>query len=165
MLINKVEINNQQYDYDLNENIVKINNRDIKIEISRRFPNDYFEFLIDGKKIIVGLKKENNQITLNYKNRYHDTELIDSFSAMKKEMKELSGTSGGKVVVKAPMPGLVIKVNKNEGDNVNKGDTVLIIEAMKMENAIKSPTNGQIKSLKVSSGTSVAKNDILFEIA
>jgi len=58
--------------------------------------------------------------------------------------------------VKAPMPGMVIKYEKNEGDAVNEGETVVVIEAMKMENALPAPTSGVIKSINYKSGDSVA---------
>jgi pyruvate carboxylase subunit B len=63
--------------------------------------------------------------------------------------------------VKAPMPGMVIKYEKNVGDSVNVGDTVVVIEAMKMENALPAPASGVISAINYSSGDSVAKDDVL----
>jgi biotin carboxyl carrier protein len=70
----------------------------------------------------------------------------------------------GTVKIKAPMPGMVIKVITEEGSLVKKGDVLLIIEAMKMENAIKAPADGKIKNLKVRSGKIVEKDKLLLEI-
>jgi pyruvate carboxylase subunit B len=64
-------------------------------------------------------------------------------------------------VIKAPMPGMIIKYEKNAGDSVSEGETVVVIEAMKMENALSSPINGVIKAVNYSSGDSVAKDDVL----
>ena len=61
----------------------------------------------------------------------------------------------------APMPGMIVKFEKQVGDTVSEGDTVVILEAMKMENAIKAPAAGSIKAINFSSGDSVAKNDVL----
>lgn len=61
----------------------------------------------------------------------------------------------------APMPGMIVKYPKNVGDKVSKGETVVILEAMKMENALPSPVDGVIKKINFSSGESVAKNDVL----
>lgn len=61
----------------------------------------------------------------------------------------------------APMPGMIVKFEKQVGDTVSEGDTVVILEAMKMENTIKAPTAGSIKAINFSSGDSVAKNDVL----
>ena len=63
--------------------------------------------------------------------------------------------------IKAPMPGLVIDVVVSEGTVVKKGDAILVLEAMKMENIIKSPTDGTIKKINVKKGIAVEKNQVL----
>jgi oxaloacetate decarboxylase alpha subunit/pyruvate carboxylase subunit B len=63
--------------------------------------------------------------------------------------------------LKAPMPGMIVRYQKQVGDAVNKGETVLILEAMKMENALQAPVGGTIKAINFSSGDSVAKDDVL----
>ena len=61
----------------------------------------------------------------------------------------------------APMPDMIISYEKNVGDSINEGETVVILEAMKMENALPAPASGTIKSINFSSGDSVAKGDVL----
>ena len=61
----------------------------------------------------------------------------------------------------APMPGMIVSYQKDVGDTVEKGDTVVILEAMKMENALSAPCSGTIKSIGFKSGDSVAKNAVL----
>jgi oxaloacetate decarboxylase alpha subunit/pyruvate carboxylase subunit B len=61
----------------------------------------------------------------------------------------------------APMPGMIVKYEKQVGDAVSEGETVVVLEAMKMENALPAPASGTIKSINFSSGDSVAKNDVL----
>ena len=63
--------------------------------------------------------------------------------------------------LKAPMPGMIVRYLKQVGDDVSKGETVLILEAMKMENALQAPVGGSIKAINFSSGDSVAKDDVL----
>jgi pyruvate carboxylase subunit B len=63
--------------------------------------------------------------------------------------------------LKAPMPGMIVKYLKQVGDAVNKGETVVILEAMKMENALQAPAAGAVKGINFSSGDSVAKDDVL----
>jgi oxaloacetate decarboxylase alpha subunit/pyruvate carboxylase subunit B len=61
----------------------------------------------------------------------------------------------------APMPGMIVSFAKNVGDAVSQGETVVILEAMKMENALPAPASGTIKAVNFSSGDSVAKGDVL----
>jgi oxaloacetate decarboxylase alpha subunit/pyruvate carboxylase subunit B len=59
------------------------------------------------------------------------------------------------------MPGMIIRYLKEVGDTVNKGETLVILEAMKMENALQAPADGSVKAINFSSGDSVAKDDVL----
>jgi pyruvate carboxylase subunit B len=68
--------------------------------------------------------------------------------------------SGGTPLI-APMPGMIVGVDKKEGDTVNAGETILILEAMKMENALPAPISGTIRKINLGVGDHVAKNDIL----
>jgi biotin carboxyl carrier protein len=66
--------------------------------------------------------------------------------------------------IKAPMPGLVIEVSASAGQEVEQGTPLLILEAMKMENVIKSPAAGRIKRINVVKGEAVDKNHLLVEM-
>lgn len=70
----------------------------------------------------------------------------------------------GSVVVKAPMPGNIIKLNVKAGDSVKKGDVLCILEAMKMENEICAPSDGVVASVAVSQGASVQTDDVLVSL-
>ena len=67
--------------------------------------------------------------------------------------------------VKAPMPGLIQSVDVEVGQVINKGDILLVLVAMKMENAIKAPADATVKAIRVTPGSSVEKNQILIEFA
>lgn len=64
-------------------------------------------------------------------------------------------TTGGAGAIKAPLPGVVLDIKVNVGDAVNAGDTVVILEAMKMENNINADKSGVVKSISVNKGDSV----------
>jgi len=69
-----------------------------------------------------------------------------------------------KELLKAPMPGKIIDVLAREGANVLRGEPVVILEAMKMQNEIQSPVNGRVIAVHTRSGTNVMKDDPLIEI-
>ena len=75
-----------------------------------------------------------------------------------------SGSEGG-IKVTAPMPGKVLSISANPGTAVKKGDTILVFEAMKMENDIVAPVDGTITSILVKKGDTVNSNDALATIA
>ena len=66
--------------------------------------------------------------------------------------------------VRAPMPGLVLDISVEAGQRVQKGDPLLILEAMKMENVLKSPGDGVVKKIHVARGEAVEKNFLLIEM-
>lgn len=66
--------------------------------------------------------------------------------------------------LQAPMPGKILELMISEGEEVELGDPVAILEAMKMENELKAPCSGTISSVSVTTGTNVEKNQLLLEI-
>jgi biotin carboxyl carrier protein len=87
----------------------------------------------------------------------HRVQILDS------EAKVARPTSGdGRV--KAPIPGLITRILAEEGDRVHAEQTLFVLEAMKMENEIRAPFDGVVKSLSVSTNQVVAQNDVLAEI-
>jgi biotin carboxyl carrier protein len=83
-----------------------------------------------------------------------------------KRMKVLNSTKGKaeQEYIKAPMPGKIIDVLVREGSNVLRGEPVVILEAMKMQNEILSPVNGVIVKVSAKANTNVMKDDLLVEI-
>ena len=70
----------------------------------------------------------------------------------------------GAKVIESPMPGTIMKVTVNVGDEVKRGGVVLILEAMKMENDIVSPFDGKVAAIHVSQGATVNSGDLLVSI-
>lgn len=84
--------------------------------------------------------------------------------------KALSGSiksahEAGEAIVRAPMPGLVLGIPFEQGTKVERGQTVAILEAMKMENDLASPISGTIKEVKVAKGQTVNQGDALVVIS
>ena len=72
--------------------------------------------------------------------------------------------SGGSAEIKTAMPGKVVRILKAVGDEVEKGDGVIVVEAMKMQNEMKSPKDGVIKQIRVSESDTVGAGDVLVVI-
>ena len=73
----------------------------------------------------------------------------------------LAGEGG----ITAPMPGLIVSLKAKEGDSVQAGQTLLVMEAMKMENAIAAPYSGTVSKIYVREGDSVGEGDLLVDVA
>ncbi len=166
----------------MNEFVITLNDKKRQIKIV-----DDGTLLIDGKKTNFDLTKLSNGVSLlTVENKVYEVseESINGDNVVLlvngKIYNTLCRTSlqerasglienamlqhSHKVIVKAPMPGMILKIKRKEGERVEKGDSVIILEAMKMENEIKSPHSGIITEMKIAEGSAVEKNSFLFSI-
>ena len=85
--------------------------------------------------------------------------------APKPAAEKAAAVSAGASTVNAPMPGTILKVNVSAGDAVKKGQVLLVLEAMKMENEIVAPADGKIATVNAEKGKSVSVGDVLVSFA
>ena len=116
---------------------------------------------LEAELLAVDLEAKTLQIRLGHKTT--TILLKDRFDLLLEKMGMNAAGSGSLKEIKAPMPGLILDLKVAPGDVVKKGDVVLILEAMKMENSIKSPGDGVVKEVKVSLKQSVEKNQVLIQ--
>jgi biotin carboxyl carrier protein len=123
-----------------------------------------------------------------YQNKSYNIELVSEDKAEKRSVVKVNGTlyevgiedqydlllkqlgfdntkTSKMKEIKAPMPGLVLNIMVQEGQEVNKGDNLLVLEAMKMENIIKSPDSGTVKRILITKGDKVEKNEVLIQFS
>jgi biotin carboxyl carrier protein len=112
---------------------------------------------------ILQYDKEEKIMTTRVNGKVAQIKVQDKFDLLLKEL-GMSDAKGAKVNhIKAPMPGLIFELAVAEGDQVKKGDKVLILEAMKMENVIKAAGDGTVKKIHINKGQAVEKNQLLIE--
>ena len=123
-----------------------------------------WHILKDGKSYnieILKIDKISKQVDLKMNGKLNSIKITDQFDALLKSL-GMDNLAAKKVLeLKAPMPGLVLNIAVNEGDTIAKGDALLVLEAMKMENIIKSPTDGVIKKIHAIKGNAVEKSQLL----
>ena len=125
-----------------------------------------FTFKINGaeyKCAVEDIEAGKTNVTVNGKVYTVETEAPKAAApaAPKAEAKPAAAPAAGGIQVKSPLPGSVIKVLVSEGQAVKKGDTLLTLESMKMENAIMAEANGTVKQIAVTPGQNVMQDDLL----
>lgn len=96
-------------------------------------------------------------------NNSYNVNIFNALDLLIKDMGFSVGTTKQINSILAPMPGLILEINVEVGQEVNENDNLLILEAMKMENIITSPRDGVIKSISIKKGDAVEKNQLLIE--
>ena len=124
----------------------------------------HFHILHNNKSYqaeVVSVDAATKTYTLKLNGHLHTIVLQDQLDLLLKKL-GMGDASAKKVQdIKAPMPGLIVDIKVTEGQEVKKGDPILVLEAMKMENILKSPGDGVIKSIKVQLRQNVEKNAVL----
>jgi biotin carboxyl carrier protein len=101
--------------------------------------------------------------TLKISGKKFEVKMEDRLDLLLNEMGFAALANQGVSQLKAPMPGLILEISGEKGMQISKGDKLLVLEAMKMENVIKSPADGIISNVLVNVGDSVNKNQILIQ--
>lgn len=113
---------------------------------------------------VIHIDLQNKKVLLSVNNKEFEVALQDKMDLLLEKM-GISAMVNQKVNdIKAPMPGLVLEVKVKAGDSIEKGDAVLVLEAMKMENVLKSSGEGIVDSIEIKVGDAVEKNQILIKM-
>lgn len=155
----QAEVNSEKYNLELKRDgekvFAKIDEREYELETAEVEPDVY-------------LFKHNNQIhqiyvapngIVNIGNHQLEVNLIDP-----KRLRGAAGADGnadGAAEIKTAMPGKVVRVLVEVGAEIQKGEGVIVVEAMKMQNEMKAPKDGIIKEIRFSEGTTVNAGDVL----
>jgi biotin carboxyl carrier protein len=153
----KYEVEKENDDFWVNGDKINFDRKSISLFESH--------FIVENKGYLVSHNNghlenmKNPKIVVNH--TPYQLEIKDDKDILLEKM-GLDNQKGKKVEnLKAPMPGLVLSILVKEGDSIEKGEPVLILEAMKMENVLKATSNGIVKEIKVEEKTAVEKNQVL----
>ena len=112
---------------------------------------------------IVATNFNKRTYTVKVNGSVYEVSVENQLDQLIKNMGFSTGTSKNVKLIKAPMPGVVLGVNVEVGQTVSEDDALLILEAMKMESTLVSPSNGVVKNIAASSGETVEKGQLLIE--
>ena len=144
----------------------KITSDDIlEIDALQTSPNSY-HILKQNKSFAAEITKKDfyrKNYRVNINNSSYEVVISDGLDLLISDMGFALSSAKDIDSISAPMPGLILEIHVQTGQEVNEDDPLLILEAMKMENVITSPRDGIIKSITVKKGETVDKNQLLIE--
>jgi biotin carboxyl carrier protein len=158
-------INNKTFEIIQKEDGLRVDGKALAWDLIN-ISKDHFHILYKNKTYraeVVRRDIETKTFTVKLNGKTHSVKLKDKFDLLLEKMGIADAGAAKLNHVKAPMPGLIIDLKVKAGDLVKAGDALLILEAMKMENILKSPGDGTVKNVKVKKGESVEKSQVLVE--
>lgn len=161
----KAHIKDQSFQVSIENDEVKVNDALLNWDIEK-IDDRNFHIIKDHqcyRTEVISIDALTKTVLLKINGKQIEVVLRDKLDLLLEKL-GIDVTASSKVnEVKAPMPGLILEIQINEGDEVKEGDIIMILEAMKMENVLKSPGDGIVKAIKVKKGDSVEKNQVLVQ--
>jgi biotin carboxyl carrier protein len=124
-----------------------------------------FHIIHNHRSVVARLAEDNGKkLRIEIEGESFDIEIKDELDQVLDQMGFSSASNKQIKEIKAPMPGLVLEIIVKDGQEVNEGDKILILEAMKMENSILIHAGAKIKKVAVTKGQAVEKGQVLVEL-
>lgn len=143
----------------------KLDGTDVPLDIVR-LSEDRFHIIKNGKSFqaeIVEINRQTKSVVVRINGSVHTVQLKEKVDLLLEKL-GMNNSGGARLNnLRAPMPGLIIDLRVSEGQTIKTGDPLLILEAMKMENIIKSTGDGVVKRVNIKKGDSVEKGHVLIE--
>jgi biotin carboxyl carrier protein len=160
--------------------ITTINDRQFEVEITNDGqlfvngePRDYdflslgdslYSFIMQNKSYEVVIEERHGSYEVMLGGRLFTGSVLDERSQLMAARRGLGTLDSGEISILAPMPGLIVDIPVQEGQEVEAGQTVVILESMKMQNELKAPRAGIVQRISVQPGQSVEQKKVLVTI-
>lgn len=158
----KVKINdNKSYEVTMQNGQLKVDGRDIDLDVAQ-IDNHHYHILYKNKSYRVKIiKRKGKHIDFEINGNKYSTVSADKLDLLLEKLGMSILGEGVLEDLKAPMPGLVLDIMVDDGDDIEKGASLVVLEAMKMENVLKAPADGTVLKVHIKKGQAVEKNHLL----
>jgi len=158
-------VGEKQFTIDINQaGEITVNGETVNVDMQEMQDTTMYSTIINGQSHDIRMNEGDGIYLVQLGGEMFDVVVEDE------RTRRLAGVKGGPVdvtgeaVVKAPMPGVVVEVLVKSGQEVEKGDIVVILESMKMQNEFKAPRSGTVHIVRVAAGDKVDQNGVLLTI-
>lgn len=157
-------INNKTFEIDIQrDGSLLVNGERREVDFLALGPSLY-SILMDGLSHELVIEERDDQVEVLMRGKLYAGKVMDERAQLMASRGGGAGAESGDTVIKSPMPGLVVAVKVEPGQVVQAGQTVVILESMKMQNELKSPRSGVIHEVNISAGQSVEQGKVLVKI-
>lgn len=164
-MIYHVTVSGRTFEVELGPDGVSVDRRPVVAEMARVEGAATRSLLVDGRSYrLTAVRVGRETWDLHSRGRRLRADVVDERTRIIREMTGAGSAALGPAPVRAPMPGMVVKVEVEEGDVVQAGQGVVIVEAMKMENELKAETAARVMRVHVEEGQAVDKDELLVDL-
>ena len=161
-----VEVNGERVEVDVDGARVTVNGETVAVRLDDVEGTPVSLLRVgDGEHRVVARRgASRGRYSLSLDGHRYEVEALDERTRAVRDLSAASAKSTGPAPVIAPMPGLVVRVSVAPGDQVQAGQGVVVMEAMKMENELRASAAGTVRAVRVTAGTAVEKGAVLVEL-
>jgi biotin carboxyl carrier protein len=148
----------------LDDRRIELNGKEYVVDFDELGDQPVFSLLVDGRSYEAYVYPGEDSMQVLMHGRFYPATVEDE---RERRLKAATGsviTEGGEYHLKAPMPGLVVEIPVEQGQEVEKGDVLVILESMKMQNELRSPRPGVVSRVRVVPNDGVEQHQILLSI-
>jgi biotin carboxyl carrier protein len=158
-------VNDQQYTIEIDqEGHLTVNGDDYDVDFQQLSEGGILSLLLNNQSLEAIVEERDGAWEVLIRGELYSVQVQDERAYRLAKARGVVAEMTGEAAIKSPMPGLIVAVPVAAGQAVSKGDQIVILESMKMENELRAPRDGVVKRLHVEPGQSVEKNQLLATI-
>ncbi|WP_119067963.1 biotin/lipoyl-containing protein [Aggregatilinea lenta] len=159
-------VNGKTYEIEINEDgRLLVNGEEHELDFRVLREGELYSMLLDNCSFEAVVDQRDEILNVLMNGNLYEVQVTDERSRRLASAFMHFGDISGEVHIRAPMPGLIARIPVTEGQQVSKGETLVILESMKMENELKAPRDGTVHRINVAVGASVEQNKVLVTLA
>ncbi len=159
-------IGTNEYEIDIDaESNVSVDGNPVTVDLRQSGAPELYSVLFGGHSFDMLIEPQRFNYAITFRGEQFEVQVEDERTRKLNTGRKAPAVPHGELAIKAPIPGLVVKVLVAEGDHVEDGQPMVLLEAMKMENEIRSIRAGTVHSIKIKEGQRVEQNEQLLLLA
>jgi len=153
-----------EYEIEIDKGTVTINGEEVVVDLCQSGVPELYSVLFGGHSYDMLIEPQRFDYTVIFRGEQFQVQVEDERTRKLNTGRKAPALPHGELAIRAPIPGLVVKVLVNAGDEVADGQPLVILEAMKMENEIRSLRAGTVRNIAVTQGQRVEQNEVLLVV-
>ncbi|MEP6473595.1 MAG: biotin/lipoyl-containing protein [Gemmatimonadota bacterium] len=158
-----VTVDGREVEIEVDGGRVRVDGREFQAHLSAVIGTPLRHLLMDNRSMTLAIEGSRGRWQVAYHGDRREIEVLDERARHIRSLTGQAGKARGAGALKAPMPGLVVRIAVADGQKVEAGAGLVVLEAMKMENELRAAAAGTVRAVKVTPGQAVEKGQVLIE--